>query len=430
MAGLTAARVLADHFAQVVVLERDALPAEPAYRPGTPQARHVHLLLAGGQQALCELFPGFEQELAQAGGVPIRSGLDLRWEPAGYDPFPQRDLGSVSYAMSRPLLEFLVRRRVAQCANVAFHSGCRAQEFLTTPDGATVVAVCYENSDGRSETLTADLVLDASGRGGLTLALLAANGRPLPEETTIGVDIGYSTAIFAIPDDAPSSWKGVMTLPQAPEGQRGVVMLPLEGNRWIATLSGRGGDKPPANMEGFLAFAQQLRTPTLFNAIKHAKCLGGVTRYVFPASLRRHFERLESFPRGLLPLGDVICRFNPVYGQGMSVAAQEAGLLQRLLSARGPRAGLAPAFFAEVPSLIETPWAIAANLDFTFPETKGQRPPQFEGWLRFQAALFRLAARDPAVHHLMMEVQGLLKPRSVYSDPEFARRVKAEIAAA
>ena len=433
MGGLTAAGALADHFEQVVVLERDTLPSEPTYRAGTPQARHVHALLLSGQRALSELFPGFEQDLAQAGAVPLRVGLDVRMERPGYDPFPQRDLGWFSYAVSRPTIERAVRRRVEGRANTTLRQRCRVLEVLASPNGGAVTGVRYENGNGASETIAADLVVDASGRGALTLALLQSIGRPLPEETTIGIDLGYATCVFAIPDDASTDWKGVMTFGQAPQNSRGGLMLPLEGNRWMATIGGRHGDVPSGDPEGFLTYARELRTPTIYNAISHAKRLDGVARYGFPESVRRHFERLDVFPRGLLPIGDAICRFNPVYGQGMSVAALEACLLQRLLERPGgdsnPIAGLAPTFFAEVQALLETPWSVAI-LDFVFPDTRGQRPADFETTLKFGIALTRLAAEDPAVHKLTVEVQHLLRPRSVYRDPALVQRVLAMMAEA
>jgi len=430
MAGLTAAGALAHHFDHVVVLERDTLPSEPSYRSGTPQARHVHGLLLSGQRALSELFPGFEQDLVRAGAVPLRAGLDIRVERPGYDPFPQRDLGWSGYAASRPTIERAVRRRVESHANTTLRQRCRVTELLASPDGKVVTAVRCDNDSGSSETITADLVVDASGRGAVTLALLQSIGRPLPEETTIGIDLGYATCIFAIPDDASTDWKGVMTFGQAPRDSRGGLMLPLEGNRWMATIGGRHGDVPPGDAEGFLNYARALRTPTIYNAVRHAKHLDKIARYGFPESVRLHFERLDVFPRGLLPIGDAICRFNPVYGQGMSVAALEACLLKKLLErlreARDPMAGLAPTFFAEMQALIETPWSVAA-LDFVFPDTRGQRPADFETTLKFGIALTRLAAEDPAIHRLTLEVQHLLKPRSVYRDPTLMQRVFAKM---
>jgi 2-polyprenyl-6-methoxyphenol hydroxylase-like FAD-dependent oxidoreductase len=185
-----------------------------------------------------------------------------------------------------------------------------------------------------------------------------------------------------------------MTFGQAPQNSRGGLLFPLEGNRWMATIGGCPDDVPSGDAEGFLTYAQAMRTPTIYNAISRAKPLDGVARYGFPESVRRHFERLDGFPRGLLPIGDAICRFNPVYGQGMSVAALEACLLllERLGGDRDPIAGLAPAFFAEVQALIETPWSVAI-LDFAFPDTRGQRPADFETTLKFGIALTRLARR-------------------------------------
>ena len=431
MGGLAAAGALANHFDQVVVLERDTLPSEAAYRAGTPQARHVHALLASGLRALSELFPGFEQDLARAGAVPVRVGLDVRVEQPGYDPFPQRDLGLVSYAASRPTIEHTVRRRVESCTNTTLRQHCRVKEVLASPNGEAVTGVRYENGDGVTETIVADLVVDASGRGALTLALLKSIGQPPPAETAIGVDLGYATCVFDIPNDASTDWKGVRTLAQAPKIRRGGLMLPLEDNRWMVTIGGRHGDVPPGDTEGFLNYAKSLRTPTIYNAIRHAKRLDGVARYGFPESARRHFERLDVFPRGLLPIGDAICRFNPAFGQGMSVAALEACSLGRLLQRLGDDgdtfALLAPTFFAEVQTLLETPWSVAI-FDFASPETRGQRPADFEATLKFGIALTRLAAEDPAVHKLTAEVQNLLRPRSVYRDPVLVQRVLAMMA--
>ena len=296
---------------------------------------------------------------------------------------PQRDLGWSGYAASRPAIERALRRRVEGQANITMRQRCQVVEVLASPDGAIVTGVLSEDEDGTSHTMAADLVVDASGRGAPTLSLLRSIGYPLPEETTIGIDLSYATSIFAVSDGAARDWKGVMTFGDAPQDSRGGLMLPLEGDRWMLTLA-RRGDALPCDTQGFLAFARSLRTPTIYDAICRAKPLDEVARYGFPESVRRHFERLEGFPRGLLPVGDAVCRFNPVYGQGMSVAALEACLLKRLLDRTGqvgdPIAELAPRFFAELQALLETPWSVAM-LDFVFPDTRGQRPADFAATL-------------------------------------------------
>ena len=432
MSGLAAAGALAGFFEQVVVLERDELPASAADRQGTPQGRHNHALLAGGQRALGTLFPGFEQDLAQAGAVPLRVTADFCTEMPGLDPFPQRDLGWHVYSMSRPLIELTVRRRVERLPNVTLRSRFRARTLEASGHqrGAAVVGVRCEDAQARTETVPADLVVDASGRGGLTCDLLEAVGLQQPEATVIGVDIGYASAVFAIPDTASTEWKAVLTMPQAPESSRGALLLPLEGGeRWMISIGGRYGEKPPGDVVGFLNFAEQLRTPTIYNAIRRAARVSEVARFGFPASVWRHFERLQVFPRGLLPFGDAICRFNPVWGQGMTVAAQEAVLLRRLLGASGgdarALADLASAFFTEAWSVIESPWGQAAVPDFVMPETEGERPRDFENQLRFGAALARLAAEDPDVHKLVAEVRHLIRPRSDLQAPELVARVQA-----
>jgi 2-polyprenyl-6-methoxyphenol hydroxylase-like FAD-dependent oxidoreductase len=207
-------------------------------------------------------------------------------------------------------------------------------------------------------------------------------------------------------------------------------MFPIEEQRWILSLGGAHGEAPPADTDGFLAFAEQLRTPTIYNAIKGARRLGETVRFAFPESVLRHFERLDSFPRGLLPFGDAICRFNPIYGQGMSIAAQEACVLRDILASGAPFDGLATTFFSKIQEVIDTPWATAAVADFTYAETRGERPPDIENTLKFGQALIRLAAREADVHKLRFEVLQLLKPRSVYRDPALLERVRAVMAGA
>ena len=430
IAGLAAARALSDHFEQVVVLERDFLRDGPVHRPGTPQAGHAHGLLVGGQRALSELFPGFERDLVDAGAVRVRANTDIRFERPG-DPLPQRDLGLTNYALSRPAIEFAIRQRLKSHANISLRDRCRVGELSASTDGMAVTGVRFEEG-GASQELAADLVVDASGHGAPTLGLLRTTGLPLPEETVIGIDVGYATGVFHIPGDAPADWKAVLTLGGlSPTSARGALLWPIEGNRWILSLAGRHGDTPPGDVDGFMAFARTLRTPTIYNAVKNARLDGEIVRYGFRDNVLRHFERLAVFPRGLIPIGDLICRFNPVHGQGMSVAAQEACLLRELLANRSPPGdplqGLAKVFFERIPALIETPWNVA-TFDFVHPATRGQRPADFETRIKFAAAFMKLAADDPDFHRLTAEVTHLLKPRSVYRDPVIMQRVLPLIA--
>jgi 2-polyprenyl-6-methoxyphenol hydroxylase-like FAD-dependent oxidoreductase len=429
VAGLSAAAALAPFFEQVLVLERDRLPDDTGHRPGTPQSRHPHALLIGGLRALCALMPDFERELLAAGAIRLNNDIDLRIERPGYDLFPPRDLGLYTLAVSRPAIDHAARRCLASLGNVTLRGGARVRRLVASPDGA-VAGVTIESTDGskaRQQTLTADLVVDASGRGALTAAFLKDAGFPGPDETVIGIDLAYATGVFEIPRDAPGGWKSVMTFGEA--NTLGALLWPIEGNRWIVALGGRHDHQArPGDLEAYLAFARTLRTPTVFEAIRSAKPESPIARIGFRESVRRHYERLERFPRGLVPIGDAICRFNPVYGQGMSVAAQEACLLKRLLGERStdPLPGLARAFLAEVPTLLETPWGVA-EFDFALPETRGERPADFDFRLKFSRALTQLVAEDEAVNRLVTEVNHLIKPRSAYRESGVSARVMAMI---
>jgi 2-polyprenyl-6-methoxyphenol hydroxylase-like FAD-dependent oxidoreductase len=432
MSGLAAAGALAKHFEQVTVLERDRLLHDPAHRSGTPQSRQLHGLLSGGLQALCQIFPGFDRDLAAAGAAPIRVAADICEELPGFDPFPRRDFGALVYAASRPLLEHTLRRRVRAQRNVLLRDGWRALDLAPSADRRRVTGARCQGSDGARETLAADLVVDASARGALTLAALDAMGRARPRQTTVGVDIGYATTVFEMPEPR-HDWRAVLTFPSAPSDGRCCYLVPIEGDRWMACIAQLHCPRPPRDLAEFLDAARQLRTRTIYDAIKHARPAGTPQRFAFAESFWRHYETVADFPHGLIPIGDALCRFNPVYAQGMSVAAREASLLADLLTrrARAARdlAGLPQDFLAEVQPWIAGAWSMATGPDLAYPQTRGERPADLEGALDFAGALHRVAARDPEVHRLLVAVRHLAKPGDALNEPELVERVRAEMAA-
>jgi 2-polyprenyl-6-methoxyphenol hydroxylase-like FAD-dependent oxidoreductase len=423
--GLLFARVLADYFAGVTVLERDWLADKNEPRGGVPQGRHLHGLLAGGCRAMDALLPGLVDDFKAAGAVKLVAGLS-RVEMPGYDPFPQRDAGFCSYGLSRPLLELCVRRRVRTIANISWEQNSAVQRLQH--DAGVVTGVVLR--DGRS--LLADFVVDASGRGEPTLRTLDEMGYARSRETTIGVDMHYATALFEIPEDAVYDWKSLMTYPEPPpERAKAAAMSAIEGNRWICTLGWHGErEDAPIDRESFMRFARKLRTPTFYHAIKNATMLGKVVGFLFHESRHRHFSELQSWPQGLLPVADAICCFNPVYAQGMSVAALEAGAFCELLEARqGDLHDLTRAFLQQTDQIIAAPWNMAALPDLAYPYTRGKRPSNFEQLLKFGAACIELAARDASVHKLRLEIIGLLKPYSALTnDPVLMQRIQAVMA--
>ena len=433
VSGLSAAQALANHFEEVLVLERDELPSGATSRPGTPQGRQVHALLGGGIKALEELFPGFADDLAHAGAVEINPGFEILQETPGMDPFPLRKWDWCIYGLTRPLIELKMRRRVERHTNISLRGGCRVLEIMGNSDGSFASRVRCDTGSG-TEIMPADLVVDASRHGGLTMSFLKAAGLPAPQETTIGVDIRYGTALYALPDGALGQFKVIVTFAEAPEGVHSAFLVPVENNCYQLLLVGRGDDVPPADGDEFLAYTQKLATPSIYNAMKGAKRLSEVAQYGFSESQWRHFAQLDRFPQNLLPIGDAICRFNPIYGQGMTVAVQEANILRRLLSTNAakvePLSTLAQQFLTETEVLIEGPWTISAIPDFIYPQTRGERPDDLEYRLKSQFALTQIATRDPSVWRLISEVRHLRKPMSVLQEPGLVRRVKAKMATA
>ena len=205
-------------------------------RPGTPQSRHLHVLLPGGQRALSDLFQNFERDLIAAGSVPVRMFRDCRMEVPGIGTLPQRDFDWFLYCGTRPLIEMATRRQVERLTNVTIRQGCAVFKIAADPDGGMTATFA-----GSNETIRADLIVDASGRAAPTLSQLRSTGHPLPEEVVVGIDLHYTTTTFAIPQDAPDDWMGVATGPNAPESSRGGYLMPVEGMRWIATFSGQLG---------------------------------------------------------------------------------------------------------------------------------------------------------------------------------------------
>ena len=426
--GLSMAGALAKHFEQVEVLERDRLTASAASRSGTPQDRHPHGLLAGGLKALGEIFTGFESDLARAGAVPVRVAQDVQYERPDVGVLPKRDFGLSLLCASRPLIELVLRRRAEAIPNITLRPDCRVTGIVPAAGDAAVHGIRFDPGSGRPETLEADLVVDASGRAALTLTLLDALGWERPAETEIGIDLSYATAVVPIPDNAPSSWKLVLTQPDPPALALHAVLVPMEDGRWIIAIAQHGAGARLETWDAFLDASRALITPTVYNALRYAPPPCGIRHYRFPASIWRHFERLPRLPRGVLPVADALCRFNPIHGQGMSSAAKQARLLQdvadRAAAEPDPIAALQAGFMADVASVLVTPWNMSTSADLAFPGTRGERPEKFEEAQQFEAALFRAAVADPVVHRAMMDVAQLLQPHSRLREPDIMRRIE------
>ena len=429
MGGLATAGALARYFDGIEILERDGLTASAGSRSGTPQDRHPHGLLAGGLRALDQIFPGYKRDLAAAGAVPVSFARDVQFEHPDVGVLPKRDFGIPVLCATRPLIELVLRRRAETLANIALRPASRVIGIVPAAGGAGMRGVQFVNGSGRWETLDADLVVDASGRGAPTLTLLDALCWDRPQMTEIGVDISYATAVVEIPPDATTEWKAVLTLPDPPHLALHAIIVPTEDGRWITAIADHSATAWIETWGAFLEASRLLITPTVYNALRYAQPPEGIRHYRFPVSTWKHFERLPRLPRGVLPVADALCRFNPIHGQGMSSAAKQARLLQDVLSRAAaspdPIAALQSGFMSEVASVLETPWMMSTSADLAFPQTRGERPDNFTEAREFEAALFRAAVADPVVHRAMTEVAQLLQPHQRLQEPDIMRRIEA-----
>jgi 2-polyprenyl-6-methoxyphenol hydroxylase-like FAD-dependent oxidoreductase len=421
MAGLLAARVLADAYHRVTVVERDKLSISAEPRRGVPQGRHIHALIARGQQALDELFPGFTDEVTARGAPTMDQLRDARLFFSGHR-LAQATSGVVVLSASRPCLEAHVRERVRSLPRVTFADRRDILGLVTTPDGRRVIGarVIPRADGGTEETVHTDLVVDATGRGSrLPLWLQDLGyGRPTEEKVTAGV--AYATGIFRLRPGALGHDKAVIAAP-SPAQLRGAGLALIEGQRHVVTLMGMLGDRPPTDLAGFFDFAESLHIPDIHDAIVDAEPLDELVGFSFPASIRRRYERMGRFPDGLLVAGDGICSLNPIYGQGMSVAAIEALVLRKHLnSGVEPRPREILHDFAKA---IDTPWEMATGADLAIPGVHGRRNAKTRMANAYIPRLHAAAAQDAGLAAEFLRVAGLVEPPAALFRPGVVGRV-------
>lgn len=427
LAGLLTARVLTEHFRRVILLERDRYPAEPGPRKGVPQARHLHVLLARGQLVLERLFPGIRDQLVARGASLIDAARDLAWlTPAGWGP--RFECGLSYIACSRDLLDWAVHRRVAGLPDIQIRENVDALDLIPTAEGGAIAGVTLRSRDavgGReAERLTADLVVDASGRSSRTPQWLTSLGYPSPAETVVNAFLGYASRIYRRPDGPQRDWEGFYIQTAPPERTRAGAIFPIEGDRWLVTVGGGGKDYPPTEEADFLAFARSLPVPEFAEALTKAEPLSPIVGHRNTENRLRHYEGLSSRPEGFLVTGDAACAFNPVYGQGMTTAALGAEVLDRCLRHCRPNdglAGLARRFQRALARSNAVPWMLATSEDYRYRNTEGEPPSRATRLLhRYLDRVIELSVADPAVRRIMLEVFHLVRPPRALFRPRIA----------
>lgn len=474
MAGLLTAAALSRSYASVTVVERDVLPQEPAHRRGVPQSHHTHALLARGIEILDELLPGLRAQLLDAGAHDGDLLGNVRWMVNGHR-LSRRHIGQPLLFCGRELLEGLVRERVRQLRGVTFVDGTDVEGLVASADGrrvkgvrigpargaagkaeaATSAAAASEavtsektaatadtaaakagggpkrkpkraqsesaaSAESASGVITADLVVDTTGRGSRTPRWLRELGYAPPPVERMTVDVAYATRPYRLPEGFLGADRLVLN-GWTPDSPRAGTVVSVEGGRHLVTLAGLLGDRPPTDPKEFEEFAGTLDFPDIGDAVRAGEPLGDPVAFRYPSNLRHRYELLGDFPEGLLVLGDAFCAFNPLYGQGMTSAALQARALAQTLA--GDREPDWRAYFKAAAAAVDDPWEITTFSDLVFPGVQGHRTPRVRFTNAYLARLHAAAASDPALSEAFVHVTGLVAaPRSLLR-PDLAARV-------
>ncbi|MGB8699920.1 MAG: FAD-dependent monooxygenase [Thermosynechococcaceae cyanobacterium] len=432
IAGLLAARVLSSYFDRVLILERDRLSSQSKPRQGIPQAHHPHVLLIQGQQILEQLFPGLTTHLVDQGALEIDWSADFRWHlGSGWAPrFPS---GLVSIACTRNLLESSIRQQLLKDTRIEMLEAHQVQGLLTDDTHRQVTGVRVQNTQKQAVEMTAQLVVDASGRSSKASKWLKSMGYDEPKESTVKSYLGYSTCWYQSLNEEILNCKMLYLMPKPPDQTRGVVMQKTEKGRWLVNLIGVGKDYPPNNEADFLDFAKSLHDPVVYEALRDAQPLSSIQAYQRTENHRRHYEHLLHQPNNFIMMGDAVCAFNPVYGQGMTTAARGAIALDQCLSqfqkVQSPLNlnGFATRFHKKLAKVNSLPWMMATSDDFRWPKTIGKTPGFATGLMqKYLIEVQKEVPQDKFIFKKLAEVIHLVSPPYSLFHPLISGKIMAK----
>jgi 2-polyprenyl-6-methoxyphenol hydroxylase-like FAD-dependent oxidoreductase len=418
IAGLSAARALADGFEEVIVLERDPLPDEPVTRDGAPQTRHPHALLEAGRVTLEDLFPGFSETVLSEGGLLVDTGTEtVQYDEGGF--LADTEARLPTYCASRALFEHVVRKQVRDRPGVALRGNHQFTGYRTDDDASEVTGVTFRDPEGDETNLATDLVVDATGRTSRTPTWLESHGYEAPPVDEVRIDVTYST----IRIERPATDRRIFLVPPSAPRTRGAAFIPIENGQWEVIVQGVHGDDAPTEPAAFKNFVDSLPVDELGTLLDSQPWVSeGIEHYPYPSSRRHRYEDLDRFPEGLVVTGDAIASFNPIHGQGMSVAALDAVTLQQAL-ADGGLDGIAGRFFDRVAAVVDDVWQMSTGADFDFPQTTGPKPTGTDLFNWYASRLISRAHSDPELSEAFRRVMRLEQAPTTLFRPRIVWRV-------
>lgn len=418
ISGKLAARVLSEFYKEVIILERDSKLEGPIARKGTPQGEHLHALLHAGEHGLEELFPGITEKFYDSGAVKINSTIDLAWFHHGAWKI-RYDGGYSTTLQTRPHLEWHIEQYIKRIPNVVLRYNQVVQDFLYNQAENRITGVQLKNGP-----LLANLVVDASGVSSLASKWLHKRGSHIPEEK-VEINLSYSSKQFQLTENHERDWKIKLVYPNPPQEKIGGTISKVEGNRYIVTIMGYHNavnDKEILkNDSGFIELSKKLPKLDIYQEIEHATPLTKTSFYRIPHIVWRRFDKME-LPDGLLLIGDTICRIDPVFGQGMSIAILEALSLQKLLQT-GVRQKVSAAFHKKAAKIISPIWNMVITEDFRYSATTGKRPFGLTIQQWYAKNIFLLSSQNQEVYDAFVKVMNLVRPITSLMTPSIIRSV-------
>lgn len=409
MAGKLAAKVLSNTFEEVIILEDGEKWDGISHRKRVPQSNHPHVLLKGGEEALEELFPNITNELIKSGSIVNNFTLDLKWHQFGLWKQPFK--GEIHMIQqSRALLESHIQKRIEQVSNVITKYDMLVEELLVDEKLNKVYGInakCLKT--GMKEEFHADIVVDASGFGSKSIEWLQAYNIEVREEK-VRIDLFYATRLFKLKENEELDCCNILMSPSFPENPYGVLIQTIEDNRYFVTFSGYANEQAPQTDEEFYNFAENLLIPNVTDFLNRAEAITDIKTYKIPYQVRRRFDLVNNLPEGFLVIGDAQCRFDPVFGQGVSVAAMEAYQLQLLLQGRTKLdKTFTQQFYKKAANIIETPWDMTTTEISRHPKLKRELTSKQKFQLWYTKQIYRLSASDSDVYIRLVRVMNLIR---------------------
>ncbi|CAM3944696.1 glutamate synthase [Bacillus luti] len=409
LAGKLAAKALSTTFKEVIIIEAGEKWDGKASRKRVPQSNHPHVLLKGGEKAIEELFPNITNELIEAGSIVNNFTRDLKWHQFGL--WKQPFIGEVQMIQqSRLLLEWHIQKRIDQILNITIKYETLVEGLLVDVKIHKVCGVkvkCLET--GMQEEIHADIIVDASGFGSKSIEWLREYDIEVQEEK-VRIDLFYTTKMFQLKENETLNCCNMLMSPSFPDNPYGVLIQTIEDNRYFVTFSGYANEKAPQTDEEFYNFAENLSISNVTDFLNKAEAISHIKTYKIPYQVRRRFDLVNNLPERLLVVGDAHCRFDPVFGQGVSVAAMEAHQLQLLLQRRQKlNKTFTQQFYKETAHIIQTPWEMTTTEISRHPKLKRELTIKQKFQLWYTKQIYQLSATDSDVYIRLVRVMNLIR---------------------